>query len=38
MHKGSDFGTSEHRERGRGRMAFWLLVWLAVVIGVVYAL
>lgn len=38
MHKGSDFGTTGHRERGHGRKAFWFLVCLAVVTGVVYAL
>ena len=37
MHKGSDFGSTEHRERGRGRKAFWILVWVAVAAAILYA-
>ena len=26
-----------HRQRGRGRKAFWIIVWAAVITGVIYA-
>ena len=29
--------TPAHRELGRGRKAFWVVVWVAVVIGVAWA-
>ena len=38
MHKGSDFGTAGHRERGRGRLAFWFLVFVALAVGLILAL
>ena len=28
--------TRTHRERGRGRKAFWICIWAAVIAGVVY--
>lgn len=27
-----------HRQRGRGRKAFWIIVWAAVIAGVIYTL
>ena len=36
MHAGTDFGTAEHRARGRGRKAFWLIVVAAAVAAIVY--
>lgn len=37
MSNSNDFGTETHRERGRGRKAFWIIVSVFVVVGGVYA-
>jgi hypothetical protein len=37
MSNSNDFGTEAHRERGRGRKAFWIIMGVFVVVGGVYA-
>lgn len=37
MSTGNNMGTEEHRERGRGRKAFWIIIGSAVLIGIVVA-
>lgn len=37
MSNRNDFGTETHRERGRGRKTFWIVVGALVVVGSVYA-
>jgi hypothetical protein len=37
MSIGNNRGTEEHRERGRGRKAFWIIMGAALLIGVVFA-
>jgi len=36
MHAGNNYGTPEHRERGRGRKAFWIILFAAVIAGTIY--
>ena len=34
----NDIGSQEHRERGRGRKAFWIVTAAALLIGLVFAM